>query len=138
MTTDLAGYAETINEAMNSQDIERMLRLYSPECIADDVGQSSQLRGHAGLRNLLDMYWRAFPDLRFAIMDTVIQDSRLVMVWMAEGTHQGLIMNIPPTGRRVRVRGVSIMNVEAGLITRGQSIWDMAGMLRHMGLLPEL
>jgi steroid delta-isomerase-like uncharacterized protein len=138
MTTNLTAYVETINAAMNSQDIESLLRLYSPECIADDVGHSSLVRGHAGLRTLLETYWRAFPDLRFAVTDTVIQDSRLVIVWLAEGTHQGLIMNIPPTRRRVQVRGVSVMDVEAGLITRGQSIWDLAGMLRHMGLLPEL
>ena len=60
------------------------------------------------------------------------------IVWMAEGTHQGTIMNIPPTGHRVVVRGVSIIDVEDGLIVRGQYIWDLAGMLRHLGLLPEL
>jgi hypothetical protein len=47
-------------------------------------------------------------------------------------------MNIPPTGHKVQVRGVSIIDVEDGLIVRGQYIWDLAGMLRHMGLLPEL
>jgi hypothetical protein len=47
-------------------------------------------------------------------------------------------MNIPPTGRQVQVRGVSIIEVKDGLIVRGQYIWDLAGMLRHMGLLPEL
>jgi hypothetical protein len=33
---------------------------------------------------------------------------------------------------------MSIIDVQDGLIVRAQSIWDMAGMLRHMGLLPEL
>ena len=47
-------------------------------------------------------------------------------------------MNIPPTGHKVEVRGVSMIGIENGLIVRAQYIWDLAGMLRHMGLLPEL
>jgi steroid delta-isomerase-like uncharacterized protein len=90
------------------------------------------------MRAMLESYWRAFPDLQFVIMDTVIQDSRAVIIWLGQGTHQGTIMNIPPTGHKVEVRGVSIIDVQDDLVVHGQYVWDLAGMLRHMGLLPEL
>ena len=138
MTANLAVYTDIINQAWNSHDIEKVLRFYSPDYIADDVGLASVLRGHAGLREMLQTYWRAFPDLEIAVTDMVIEGSRVVSAWVAAGTHQGTIMNIPPTGHKVQVRGVSIIDVEDGLIVRGQYIWDLAGMLRHMGLLPEL
>ena len=138
MTSDLATYADTINRAWNSHDIEKVLNFYSSEYVGEDVGQASLLHGHEGLRAMLEMYWRAFPDLQFAVMEAVVQDSRVAIVWVAEGTHQGTIMNIPPTGHRVEVRGVSIINVKDGRVVSGQHIWDLAGMLRHMGLLPEL
>jgi steroid delta-isomerase-like uncharacterized protein len=138
MTSDLAAYAETINVAWNSHDIEKVLSFYSPTYVGDDVGQAALQRGHEGLRTMLEAYWKAFPDLRFKVTDTVVQDSRVAIAWLTEGTHQGTIMNIPPTGHKVQVRGVSILDVEEGLIVRGQYIWDLAGMLRHMGLLPEL
>lgn len=138
MTPDLATFADTINQAWNSHDMEKVLGFYSSEYVAEDVGQAFLLRGPEGVRRMLEKYWQAFPDLAFTITDTLVQNSRLVIVWMAEGTHEGTIMNIPATGHRVAVRGVSILDVEDGLVTRGQYIWDMAGMLRHMGLLPEL
>jgi len=138
MTADLATYAETINAAWNSHDIEKVLSFYSPEYIGDDVGQASLLRGHEGLRAMLENYWRAFPDLRIKVVSTLVEGNRVAIVWMAEGTHQGPIMNIPPTGHRVEVRGVSVIDVENGRVVRGQYIWDLAGMLRHMGLLPQL
>jgi steroid delta-isomerase-like uncharacterized protein len=138
MTLDLATYANAINQAWNSHDMEKVLSFYSPNYVAEDVGQAFLVRGHDGVRAMLETYWRAFPDLGFTVIDAVVQDSRLAIVWMAEGMHQGTIMNIPPTGHRVVVRGVSIIDVEDGLIVRGQYIWDLAGMLRHMGLLPEL
>ena len=138
MTTDLATFADVISQAWNSHDMENVLRFYSPEYIGDDVGQAAHLLGHAGLRAMLDTYWNAFPDLRFVCTDCMMQGSRVAAVWVAEGTHQGTIMNIPPTGHRVEVKGMSVLDVKDGLIVRGQSIWDLAGMLRHMGLLPEL
>lgn len=138
MTADLAIFAETINDAWNSHYIEKVLSFYSPEYIGDDVGQASLLRGREGLRAMLENYWGAFPDLRFKVVSTLVEGNRLVIVWVGEGTHQGTIMNIPPTGHTVEVRGVSILDVQDGMIVRGQYIWDMAGMLRHMGLLPEL
>ena len=138
MTSDLATYADKINQAWNSHDIDKVLNFYSSEYVGEDVGQVSLLHGHDGLRAMFEMYWRAFPDLQFAVMEAVAEDSRVAIVWVAEGTHQGPIMNIPPTGHRVEVRGVSIINVKDGRVVSGQHIWDMAGMLRHMGLLPEL
>lgn len=138
MTTDLATYADYVNQAWNSHNLESVLRFYSPEFVGSDVGQPVLRRGHPGLREMLKTYWQAFPDLQFVVTDKLVEGSRLAIVWVAEGTHQGPIMNIPPTGHRVRVRGMSVINVENELVVRGQYIWDMAGMLRHLGLLPEL
>jgi steroid delta-isomerase-like uncharacterized protein len=138
MTADLAIYADIINRAWNSHDITKVLSFYSPDYVGNDVGQAEPVKGHEGLRAMVENHWKAFPDLHFTVTNTVVQGCQVVAVWQAEGTHQGPIMNIPPTGRKVRVRGVSIIEVKDGLIVRGQYIWDLAGMLRHMGLLPEL
>ena len=137
-TSTLGLYAQRINEAWNSHDIEGVLSFYAPGCVGEDVGTAIPLLGRDAMRTMLENYWRAFPDLKFEVVDSLAEGSRIAIFWIGEGTHQGTIMNIPPTGRRVRVRGVSIIEVEDGLIVRGQSIWDLAGMLRHMGLLPEL
>jgi steroid delta-isomerase-like uncharacterized protein len=138
MTSDLETYADRINLAWNSHDVQKVLSFYSPEYIADDVAQASLLHGVEGLRGMLTKYWRAFPDLQFTVIDTLVQEARLTVVWVAKGTHQGPILNIPPTGHRVEVKGVSVMDVQEGLVVRGQYIWDLAGMLRHLGLLPDL
>jgi steroid delta-isomerase-like uncharacterized protein len=138
MTSDLATYSDSITQAWNSHEIERVLSFYSTDYVASDVGQDVLQRGHQGLREMLEACWKAFPDLQFRVTDRVIEGSRAVIVWVADGTHQGTIMNIPPTGHPVEVRGVSVLDVRDGLVVRGQYIWDLAGMLRHMGLLPDL
>ena len=138
MTTDLSAYADTINRAWNSHVMESVIDFYSPDYVGSDVGQSAPQRGHQGLRRMLQTYWKAVPDLQFVVTDRLIENSRLAIVWIAEGTHQGPIMNIPATGHRVQVKGMSVIHVEKGLVVSGQYVWDLAGMLRHLGLLPEL
>lgn len=138
MTSDLTQYAETINEAWNSHDIENVIRFYAPNYIGEDIGLAAPLQGRDGMRMMLEQYWRAFPDLKFRVISTLVEGERLAILWIGEGTHQGTMMNIPPTGHKVQVRGVSIIDIQEGLIVHGQYIWDLAGMLRHMGLLPAL
>jgi predicted ester cyclase len=59
-------------------------------------------------------------------------------MWNVRGTHQGTLMNIPPTGRQISVRGVSLLTIENAKVRRATYIWDVAGLLRAVGLLPEL
>jgi hypothetical protein len=51
---------------------------------------------------------------------------------------QSVSQNIPPTGRRIAVCGISLLTIEGGRISRGLYVWDVAGLLRSIGLLPEL
>lgn len=138
MTNHLLTYIQNLTDAWNSYDLERVLPYYSEDYEAVDIGEPQVQHGRESVREMLVRYWKAFPDLRFRVTDTVAEGDRIAISWSAEGTHQGTIMNIPPTGRKVQIRGVSIIDVKGGLVTRGQYIWDLAGMLRHMGLLPEL
>ncbi len=68
----------------------------------------------------------------------VIQGDRAAVAWTARGTHRGELLRIPPSGRVVTVRGMSLLTVERNLVVRALSIWDVAGLLRAIGLLPEL
>lgn len=138
MTNPLVPYIQNLTDAWNSYDLERVLPHYSEDYEAVDIGEPHVQRGRQAVKEMLLRYWKAFPDLRFHVESTVAEKNRIAISWYAEGTHQGPIMNIPPTGHKVEIRGVSIIDVKDGLVRRGQYIWDLAGMLRHMGLLPEL
>jgi steroid delta-isomerase-like uncharacterized protein len=125
-------------EAWNTRDLERIKTFYAPEYEGVDVGQAEPRRGPRDVARTVERYLRAFPDLRFVEDDIVVQGNRAVLVWTAHGTHGGELMRIPPTGRYIAVRGTSVLTVEGGQITRGLHVWDVAGLLRSIGLLPEL
>jgi steroid delta-isomerase-like uncharacterized protein len=125
-------------EAWNAHDVERIADFYAPDYEGQDVAQARPEQGPEGIRHSLARYLHAFPDLHFTPEATLAQGNQVALFWTARGTHRGKIMNIPPTGRRVRVRGVWLFTLEAGKIRRAIIIWDVAGLLRAIGLLPEL
>jgi steroid delta-isomerase-like uncharacterized protein len=135
---DITGIVERLVEAWNSHDVEQVMALYAPEYQEEDVGQPAPSRGLESVRRSVRRYLTAFPDMQLTLDDVLVQGNRAAFLWTLTGTHRGGLMNIPPSGRPVRVRGTTLLTVEAGKITRNVRIWDMAGMLRAIGLLPDL
>jgi steroid delta-isomerase-like uncharacterized protein len=129
---------EDLLDAWNAHDTGRITTFYAPEYEGVDVGEAEPQRGPQAISRSVDRYLRAFPDLRFVEEDVVVQGDRAVVVWTAHGTHEGKLMHIPPTGRKIAVRGISVLTIENEKITRGLYVWDAAGLLRAIGLLPEL
>jgi steroid delta-isomerase-like uncharacterized protein len=124
--------------AWNTHDPELIKSFYAPEYEGVDVGEAEPRRGPRDVAQTVERYLRAFPDLHFVENDIVVQDDRAVLVWTARGTHEGKLMRIPPTGREITVRGTSVFTIRDGKITSGLHVWDVAGLLRSIGLLPEL
>lgn len=123
--------------AWNAHDMERAARFYATDFVGLDVGQAGRQQGPSAHCAVMAAYIRAFPDLRIT-GETVCQDQRIALIWTLEGTHRGQLMRIPPTGRAVRVRGVSVLTIRDDQVCRSETIWDTAGLLRALGLLPEL
>lgn len=81
--------------------------------------------------------WRAaFPDLHFEIVDLVAEGDKVVTRWVLTGTHQGEFLGIAPTGRRIRVEGMSLDRIENGQIKEGFDGWDALGLRQQLGAMP--
>lgn len=65
----------------------------------------------------------AFSDRRFTIEDLIAEDDKVVARWSDRGVHTGELMGIPPTGKEVSLKEISIVLIENGKIRRcGESL----------------
>ncbi len=136
--SDPSRLVEEFLAGWNAHDIPRVAALHAEEFEGVDVGRPGSYRGPKGISQLMSDSLEAFPDLCLTRDGVVIEGDRAVLVWTARGTHKGRLMRIPPTGREICVRGVSVLTVGEAGITHGLYVWDTAGLLRGIGLLPEL
>ena len=122
----------------NEHDLDRLVTFYSDDYEGSDIGLAQTFHGRAGARHMAEHYYLAFPDITFTLHESIVQGNRAALSWMSTGTHRGKIMNIPPTGRTIKVSGVTTLSMHNGLVSHALILWDVAGLLRTIGLLPDL
>jgi steroid delta-isomerase-like uncharacterized protein len=85
------------------------------------------------VREWAEGFLAAFPDLDVEPLSTSGCDQRSVLEWRMRGTHRGDLAGMNPTGRRFKVRGVTVFLFEGDRIARCSDYWDIATVQRQLG-----
>lgn len=94
------------------------------------------LHGPAEFKLFVQNMRQALPDVRIEIEETVVQEGTIAARVVLKGTHLGDGLGVSPTGNRVSVRGMIMVQIEDGKIVEGWNSWDQLGLLRQIGALP--
>ena len=106
------------------------------EVYADDIVMhepDEDVRGIEGLKQFVSMIRSALPDLRITLEDDIAEGNKVVSRWRAQGTHQGELMGIAPTGNHVAITGITIHRIEDGKIVEEWENWDALGLMQQIG-----
>lgn len=76
-----------------------------------------------------------FPDIHLTISDLVVEGEKVVVRWFLQGTDLGGYKGYLPTGRPMRLTGITIMRMEHDIIVEEWNEVDIAGMLRQLGFV---
>jgi SnoaL-like polyketide cyclase len=82
------------------------------------------------------MYLAGIPDLLVTIEEMVAEGDKVAVRRTCEGTHRGELLGIPPTGKHVRVSGISIFCLTRGKIAEQWEQLDQLALMRQLGVLP--
>ena len=110
------------------------------ELIAEDLVDHIDLPGLEGTgrdRYLasVKMMHNAFPDYHEEIEFVVADDDHAVSYVRLTGTHDGHLMGLPPTGRRIDVRAMGILRFAHGRAVERWGIGDNLKQMQQLGLL---
>src|ERR1700737_2488384 len=94
--------------------------------------------GPEGVKQFVQIYRTAFPDVRVTINDQIAEGDKVVSRWTATGTHKGELMGIAPTGKPTTVTGCDIAQYQNGKLVEAWATYDMLGMLQQLGVVPSL
>ena len=81
--------------------------------------------------------WLAgFPDLQFIIEQMIAEGDRVSSLLLMEGTHTGQWLGIPPSGKRISIRMMTIHRIQNGKIVADWVIVESLGLFQQLGILP--
>ena len=112
------------------------------ELLAEDFVEHEETPGldptKEGVKQFFHMYKAAFPDLRLEAQDVLVSGDKVVTRTRATGTHQGEILRMPATGKRVDVQLIDIIRFDDdGLAREHWGVFDALAMLQQLGAIPE-
>jgi steroid delta-isomerase-like uncharacterized protein len=139
MPTDAKAIVRRLYEDVwNKRKLELVSDLFSPSHALRDNNSSGSSVGPEAYKIQVTMFLAAFPDLRFTVEDTVAEKDKLVASWTISGTHKGEFMGIRPTNKKVSVEGITIHYLANGKIIDSNTSWDALGLMRQLGVFPDL
>jgi predicted ester cyclase len=120
---------------------QRVFNEHSPnlasEYLAPEVkwhgGLLGTVEGVANVTEMLRGFIGALPDLDAAEQDVVAADDTVAVRYVVEATHEGNLLGIEPTGRRVRWDAVDIYHLADGMILEEWAGDDLAAILYQIG-----
>ena len=125
-------------EVWNQRNLEVAKELIAPSHAVQlfDAADSG-VGPEAYARNVVQ-FVRAFPDLKFKVMDMVAEDEKVVALWNISGTHRGEFRGIPRTGKKVSVDGITISQLADGKIMDSYVSLDLWSMMQQLDALPAM
>ena len=118
-------------------DLDAADELFASNFVGHDPASPEDISGPEGVKELASMFRNAFPDVQLSVEEQVAEGDMVVTRWIASGTHQGEMMGIAPTGKRVRVAGTSVERVVEGKIEETWDNYDALGMMQQIGAIPS-
>ena len=124
--------AEAYFDAWNVHDTDALLATFAPggSCadpnLPDGVS-GPHLAGYAGA------IFAAFFDLEFDIVKKFeSQDGAIIAEWLMKGTNDGELRGLPPTGRKIAVPGVDVIEADADGILSVRGYFSNGAMMEQL------
>ena len=118
-------------DARNRGDIDGLLATFSTPRV-ELIPSGRVLDGVDDVRSYLEDRQRSFPDMHVEpIALHHCEDSVVAEFWMS-GTHQGAFDDIEATGRRFKIRGVSIYIFDGDRIGTQRLYYDTGTVARQL------
>ena len=129
-------------EAWNAHDVDGSLALYSDDVVWVDVGIPEPLRGKEAVRQYVQGWFSAFPDIKLTVKNRLVTEDQVAgeLEWV--GTQSGPLQlgpgapALPATGKQVIGKGTYFVRVKDNQAAEVHTYPDTAGLMIQLGLMP--
>ena len=124
-------------DALGRRDLDAAAACWAPDGVDHIVGQADA-QGPDGVRAYFGELFAAVPDFALVVETTIAEGDRAAVRWNATGTFAGdaSYQGIAPTGGRIEISGLDLLEVRDGLIVHNDAFPDGMGFARQIGMLP--
>jgi len=137
--SSLRDLAEQNVQLYNAGDLEGLVNLYTEDAVL--VTPYGTAQGRAAIREQMSHDKAAFPERTLTIDVVVEQGDTIAVEWTLVATNTGPMplpdgTEVPPTGKRVEFKGMSLVLMRGGKIAVHHMYFDNMALAGQLGLMP--
>lgn len=121
----LPSILQAYEDAWSSGDASRVAALYTEVAIREDIPTGTTSDGRVAIEAFATGLFTVDRDASLDVTDGFVGERWAVAEWTFRGVHQA-------TGREVAFRGVSVLELEDGLISRESDYYDLPEMQQQI------
>jgi predicted ester cyclase len=122
-------FARYVREEFSKGNRALIDEAYAPDVIMHFAGNPEPLN-LAAMRQLLESFYEAFPDLYHTFEDQIAEGGKVVTRVTFHGTHLGTFQGIPPTAKKIAVEATLIDRIVDGKFVEHWSNMDSMGLMQ--------
>jgi steroid delta-isomerase-like uncharacterized protein len=128
--------AKLFIETLNSHDVNKFTSLFAENSIYEEVASGRSYKSRNKIAIYIESTISGIPDTKFETVNILANDSLAAVEWIWKGTNSvgWADMGLPATNKYFELRGISIMVIKNGLITRNSDYWDWNTFLKGIGV----
>ena len=123
------------DEIVNGRKLAVIDEIIHPEYI--NHGFPFPAKGPDAMRAITEMIVGAFPDMKITVQKVIEDGATVATCGYWEGAHKGPFMNIPATGKTVKVEYVDVWDIKDGKLFENWVQMDFVGLLQKIGAMPS-
>ena len=129
-------------ECFNADDFDRLRSLLADDSYEEELSTQRRLEGADAQVEAAQGWKQAFPDGHGTVTGEYADGNTVAIELTWEGTHSGPMatpdgQELPPSNRRVTVKAVEVMEIEAGKIKVTRHYFDLMTLLQQIGAMEE-
>jgi steroid delta-isomerase-like uncharacterized protein len=129
-------HARSAFDVLARRDAEGIGRHYREDCVVEIV-PIGVFRGRQAIVDFFREAFAAVPDLETTVTRVVAGETQAAVEWRMSGNFTGgPFQGIDPTGKRVELRGIDLLEIEDGQTVSNTAYYDGAAFARQVGMLP--
>jgi len=125
-----------IDEVLNAHSLARCDDLYDvnydPHSLPPGFSPDRE-----GMKEYHRHYFQAFPDMHLTVDGMIAEGDWVAVYYTGNGTHQGDLLGIPPTGKQVSASAILSLRIMDGKIVEDRLDGDKLGLLQQLGVIPS-
>jgi steroid delta-isomerase-like uncharacterized protein len=128
-----AALTEFLDRAWNEKDLDA-IDIYFSESLVRQVNGVNLASRKNELKANMQLYFTGFPDLELEMDHMIADKSEIYMSWTIKGSNTGVFGELPPTGKRIKISGITRMDFdEDGKIAVEQVYYNELSLMQQLG-----